>query len=156
MPGCRCATNRTARFDLLIIDAFSSDSPPVHLLTVEAIADEVRTVKPDGLIAFHISNRYYDLAPAVAAAAERSGLTILEQLARAGRGPGTRRDAVALAGRLRDPATIAELRATGWTDVKLGDPAVHRRLRRPADATCSSGPSLSTARLPPQPNRGPV
>ena len=54
-----------------ILDAFSSDSPPVHLLTAEAVADEVRTVKPDGLIAFHVSNRYYDLAPAVAAAAAR-------------------------------------------------------------------------------------
>ena len=67
-PGRRAAVaarpNRTARYDLLILDAFSSDSIPVHLLTVEAIADEVRTLEPDGLIAFHISNRYYDLAPA--------------------------------------------------------------------------------------------
>ncbi len=52
------------RFDLLVLDAFSSDSVPVHLLTAEAIADEIRITAPDGLIAFHISNRYYDLAPA--------------------------------------------------------------------------------------------
>ena len=37
------------RFDLLIMDAFSSDSVPVHLLTAEAIADELRITKPDGL-----------------------------------------------------------------------------------------------------------
>ena len=73
------AAEPAGRFDLLVLDAFSSDSPPVHLLTVEAIADEVRTVKPDGLIAFHVSNRYYDLAPAVAAAAVQHGLTILER-----------------------------------------------------------------------------
>ena len=72
-PAVACGDEPTARFDLLVLDAFSSDSPPVHLLTAEAVADEVRTVKPDGLIAFHISNRYYDLAPAVAAAAAQQG-----------------------------------------------------------------------------------
>ena len=45
----------------MVLDAFSSDAIPIHLMTVEAIADELRTLQPDGVIAFHISNRYYDL-----------------------------------------------------------------------------------------------
>ncbi len=64
-------------FDVLFLDAFSSDSVPVHLLTVEAIAADLRAVPPDGVLAFHLSNRYYDLEPAVASAAESLGLTVL-------------------------------------------------------------------------------
>ena len=115
------ATERTGRFDLLILDAFSSDSPPVHLLTVEAVADELRTVKPDGLIAFHVSNRYYDLAPAVAAAAIRHGLTILERSHAVGvvHEPGETPSRWLAAA--RDAALIADLRADGWTDVLPAD-----------------------------------
>ena len=115
------AVEPAARFDLLILDAFSSDSPPVHLLTTEAVADEVRTVKPDGLIAFHVSNRYYDLAPAVAAAAVRNGLTILERWHAVGavHEPGETPSHWLAAS--RDPARIAELRAKGWTDVAAAE-----------------------------------
>jgi spermidine synthase len=110
-----------ARFDLLVLDAFSSDSPPVHLLTSEAVADEVRTVKPDGLLAFHVSNRYYDLAPAVAAAAVRNGLTILERWhdVAAVHEPGETPSHWLAAS--RDPARIAELRARGWTDLAAAE-----------------------------------
>jgi spermidine synthase len=50
-------------YDLLIVDAFSGDSVPVHLLTLEAIEEYRRHLKADGIILFHISNRYLDLAP---------------------------------------------------------------------------------------------
>ena len=50
------------QFDLLAIDAFSSDSIPVHLINREAVRLYRRHIKPDGVIAFHISNRYLDLA----------------------------------------------------------------------------------------------
>jgi hypothetical protein len=115
------ATEPAARFDLLVLDAFSSDSPPVHLLTTEAVADEVRAVRPDGVIAFHVSNRYYDLAPAVAAAAERNGLTILERWHDVGpvHEPGETPSHWLAAS--RDPARIAELRAMGWTDVAAAE-----------------------------------
>jgi hypothetical protein len=56
-------------FDLLAIDAFTSDSIPVHLLTREAFAQYWRHLKPGGILAVHISNLYIDLAPVVAAAA---------------------------------------------------------------------------------------
>ena len=60
-------------FDLLVLDAFSSDAVPVHLLTVESMADAMRTVAPGGVIAVHISNRFLDLEPIVAAAAKANG-----------------------------------------------------------------------------------
>lgn len=50
-------------YDLLVMDAFSSDSIPVHLLTREAIQLYFRHLKPDGVLAVHISNRYVDLKP---------------------------------------------------------------------------------------------
>jgi SAM-dependent methyltransferase len=59
--------------DLLVIDAFSSDAIPMHLLTSEAIANYGRVVTPNGLILFHISNRYIDLRPVLAAAARTGG-----------------------------------------------------------------------------------
>jgi len=52
-------------FDLLAIDAFSSDSIPVHLLTYEALAVYRKHMKPGGIIAFHLTNRFLDLNPVV-------------------------------------------------------------------------------------------
>ena len=60
-------------YDLLVLDAFSSDAVPVHLLTVESMATAMRTVAPGGVIAVHISNRFLDLEPIVAAAARANG-----------------------------------------------------------------------------------
>jgi len=54
-------------FDVLAVDAFSSDSIPVHLLTREAMAVYSRHLQPDGILAVHISNRYLDLQPVLAA-----------------------------------------------------------------------------------------
>jgi SAM-dependent methyltransferase len=52
-------------YDLLVIDAFSSDSIPVHLITREALAVYLRHLKPGGVIAFHVTNRFLHLAPVV-------------------------------------------------------------------------------------------
>jgi hypothetical protein len=61
------------RLDLLVIDAFGSDAVPVHLLTIEALALDLRKVSPAGLVAFHVSSRFFDLAPVLAEAAARLG-----------------------------------------------------------------------------------
>jgi len=61
-------------FDLLILDAFSSDSIPVHLLTTEAFEIYLRKLRPGGWIALHISNQYLDLRPVVANIAQHFGL----------------------------------------------------------------------------------
>jgi spermidine synthase len=63
-------------FDVLVIDAFNSDSIPVHLLTKEAVGLYLRHLRmPDGILAIHISNRYLDLNPVVWGLADHFGLT---------------------------------------------------------------------------------
>jgi len=57
--------DRPQNFDVLAIDAFSSDAIPVHLITKEAVEIYLRHMKPDGVIAFHVTNRYLDLVPVV-------------------------------------------------------------------------------------------
>ncbi len=64
------------QFDVLAIDAFSSDSIPVHLITVEALAIYQQHMKADGVIAFHVSNRFLDLKPVVQMIAEKRGLEV--------------------------------------------------------------------------------
>ena len=67
-------------FDLLVVDAFSSDSIPIHLLTAEAMGVYLRHMKKDGVVAFHVSNRFFDLAPVIkligAANGEASALLV--------------------------------------------------------------------------------
>jgi hypothetical protein len=53
-------------FDVLVVDAFSGDAIPLHLLTVEAIAIYKRHLAPDGILAFHVSNQYLNLVPEIA------------------------------------------------------------------------------------------
>ena len=62
------------QFDVLVIDAFSSDSIPVHLVTREAMAVYLRHMKPDGIVAFHVTNRYLDLPPVVKMIADAHGI----------------------------------------------------------------------------------
>src|SRR5215471_17579227 len=60
-------------FDLVVLDAFSGDSIPVHLLTREAFALYLSRLKRDGMVAVHITNKYVDLAQVVRALAEDAG-----------------------------------------------------------------------------------
>jgi MFS family permease len=60
-------------FDVLAVDAFSSDAIPVHLITREALGIFLKHVKPDGIVAFHVSNRFLDLIPVVARIAREQG-----------------------------------------------------------------------------------
>ncbi len=64
-----------SRFDVLVVDAFSGDAIPVHLLTTEAMRLYRQHLRADGVLAFHISNQYLDLAPVLSALAAREGLT---------------------------------------------------------------------------------
>ena len=61
-------------YDLLAIDAFSSDAIPVHLLTREAFALYFRHLKPGGVLAVHVSNRYLELQPVVRASVDAFGM----------------------------------------------------------------------------------
>jgi hypothetical protein len=64
-------------YALIVLDAFSSDAIPTHLLTREALALYVDKLSDGGVIAFHISNKYIDLAPVLAALAADSRMTCL-------------------------------------------------------------------------------
>jgi len=61
-------------FDLIVLDAFSSDAVPVHLLTREALSLYKRKLAPGGLLAFNLSNRYLDLDPLMERQARDAGL----------------------------------------------------------------------------------
>jgi spermidine synthase len=63
-----------ASYDAVLLDAFTSDSIPTHLLTREALAEYLRKLKPQGLLILHLSNRYFNLTPVVAAAARDLGV----------------------------------------------------------------------------------
>ena len=65
------------KLDMLVVDAFISDSIPIHLLTREAFRLYWRHLKPDGVLVVHVSNRFAALAPIVARAAIESGKTAL-------------------------------------------------------------------------------
>jgi spermidine synthase len=60
-------------FDVLAVDAFSSDAIPVHLITREALGIFLKHVRPDGIVAFHVSNRFLELIPVVARIARENG-----------------------------------------------------------------------------------
>ena len=61
-------------FNVLVIDAFSGDAIPLHLLTKEALTLYRRHLAPDGILAFHISNQHVDLEPAIALLAQSAGM----------------------------------------------------------------------------------
>ncbi len=66
-------------FDILLIDAFSSDAVPAHLLTVEAVRGYLTRLKPDGVLILHLSNRNLDLdAPAMAVAKAAGGYALFQ------------------------------------------------------------------------------
>lgn len=70
----RLETEAPQGFDVLAIDAFSGDSIPVHLLTREALSVYLRHMKPTGVVAFHVTNRYLRLASVVERIATERGL----------------------------------------------------------------------------------
>lgn len=68
------ASEPPQNFDVLVVDAFSGDAIPLHLLTTQALALYRRHLAPGGIIAFHISNRHVDLQPPIASLAQPAGM----------------------------------------------------------------------------------
>ena len=73
------AREANRRYDILVLDAFSSDAVPTHLLTREAVELYLSKTAADGLLLFHISNRYLDLVPVLNRLATRLNLVALLQ-----------------------------------------------------------------------------
>ena len=119
-----------ASYDALILDAFSSGAVPIHLLTKDAFAVYLSRLAPDGVILLHVSNRYLDLRPVLAATARDLGLSAAakRQLSAGPVEEGQVPSVWVAIG--RDAATIGKLvekkgwrvlgagasRATAWTD----------------------------------------
>ena len=108
-------------FDLLILDAFSSDTVPAHLLTAEALQTYMSALRPTGILCVHLSNRHYDLPPSVVSTARSIGLAGVElrgqPTAQEVEWLGAQRSLWAAVGR---PADIARFRAVGWTEPAPG------------------------------------
>ncbi len=108
-----------AQFDLLFMDAFTSDAIPTHLLTVEAVELYFTTLKENGVLGFHISNRHLDLEPVVGRIVEHLGLEarIIDFVTSNPRGSASTFVVIA-----RDLADVAELVAQpGWRPLRIGD-----------------------------------
>ena len=78
--ACRSVACLQRAYDLLVLDAFSSDSIPMHLMTREAISLYLSRLAPDGVLVMHISNRHLRLAPIVARLAASQGLAAVQQI----------------------------------------------------------------------------
>lgn len=115
-------------YDAIVLDAFSSGAIPVHLLTEEAFALYLARLKPGGVLLLHLSNRWLDLRPAVAAAARDLGLAGLSKREEKTASPALFPSTWAVLA--RDPKTLAPLskfpdwtplvpgKARAWTDRK--------------------------------------
>ncbi len=97
--------------DLLAVDAFSSDSVPMHLLTTEAFATYRKHLSANGLLMVHISNRYLDLSPVIAAAAANGWSARIRHYTPDKAGENLRYAASIWVAMSPDPATIDRLMA---------------------------------------------
>jgi hypothetical protein len=71
------AEGHPQRFDVLVIDAFSGDAIPIHLLTRESVGVYLKHLAPGGVLALHVTNRYIDLVPVARALADAYGMEIV-------------------------------------------------------------------------------
>ncbi|MFA5859427.1 MAG: fused MFS/spermidine synthase [Elusimicrobiota bacterium] len=74
----KLVTAKNGEYDIIVIDAFSSDSVPVHLVTREAVKLYFSKLKPAGMVVFHISNRYLDLIKPISGIAAADGYNAYE------------------------------------------------------------------------------
>jgi hypothetical protein len=102
--------------DLIVLDAFSSDVVPVHLLTREAIAGYLTRLTPNGVLVMHISNRHMELANVVAAVGATEGLvTFLKEDRRPDGRPADFKTGALVAALARQPADLGDLPSQpGW------------------------------------------
>ncbi len=120
------ADDPDASADLVILDAFTSDAVPVHLITAEGLADVARTLRPGGIVAVHVSNRYYDLEPPVSAGLEAAGLDVVRRVYTPTAAEGADGASIShwlVAGRPGESDEhLGALAARGWSSPRVGEP----------------------------------
>jgi len=109
-------------FDVLVLDAFSGDAIPVHLLTQEAMQQYDRHLRPDGVLAFHISNLHFDLQPIIAGLATAFSYQSAAVLGKEQHGQAAFKSLWVLLA--KEPTTIAVLLDETNTDVPRGQPVL--------------------------------
>ena len=150
------AADTAQTYDVLVLDAYSSDAIPVHLLTREALRLYVARLAPGGVMAFNLSNRHLDLRPVVAALAKDQGLVCrlhddldvtAEQFV-AGRFPArvavVARTLADLGGIARDPRWIEPRTRAGlelWTDDYSSLLPIYSANGDPSDAKSTRAPA---------------
>ena len=122
------AKEKPESFDLIIVDAFSSDAVPVHLLTAEAMRIYAQKLTPNGVVLLHISNRYLDLDSVLAATLplvpELDGLLVSDDDADGSYASTTstvgvfskRKEALEPFRKLEQAIEFAPVNMRGWTD----------------------------------------
>lgn len=125
LGDARLALEREAPqgFHVLAVDAFSGDSVPVHLITVEALRVYLRHMHPDGIIAFHLTNRFLWLPPVVQRLAAELGVSSVL---------------------IHDAAEDSDLRATDWVLVAKNPAVLNAASLRSAASPVRPIPGLST------------
>jgi hypothetical protein len=117
------AGQKDATFDYLVIDAFSSDSIPVHLLTVEALKSFMNKISENGVLVLHITNKFLDLEPVIEAATAQlggHGLSIVDVPDNPGFDAAKSR-VVAISRKPLDPAQFKKK----WSEIRpFGEPRV--------------------------------
>jgi hypothetical protein len=107
------------RYDLIILDAFSSDAIPVHLLTREALAGYLSRLAPGGMLVMHISNLHMELGPVVAAVGAAEGLvTWLKRELQPDQRAGDFKAGTIVAALARSRADLGDLpQRAGWHEI---------------------------------------
>lgn len=109
----------TRTYGLLVLDAFSSDAIPVHLVTREALALYLERLEPQGLLAFHVSNRHLNLEPVLARLADEAGLAAVIRRDRLAQDAGGKRssDWLVMARTADSLRPLSEM--PGWRQAKV-------------------------------------
>ncbi|MDR7377178.1 hypothetical protein J2X19_001857 [Rhodoferax ferrireducens] len=123
LGDARLALEREApqRFDVLAVDAFSGDSVPIHLITAEAMQVYLRHMQADGIVAFHVTNRFLNLAPVVEKIALAQGLQVAF---------------------VHDEAADSDLRRTDWVLVSRSAQRLQTPLVQSASSAIQAIPGL--------------
>jgi spermidine synthase len=100
------------RYDVILVDAFSSDSIPTHLMTREALALYADKLRPQGYLVFHVSSRYYDLRPVLQSSSQGLGIQAVFKARRSF--AGALEDASSYCVFRLDGQDLEPLRALGW------------------------------------------
>jgi spermidine synthase len=111
-------------FDALLIDAFSGDAIPTHLLTREAIELYRRKLRPGGLLLFNITNRFYDLRPVLASAANALGMSAASMTREVADGLKPLENRTRFWVMTDDPAAMKRVVEAGFTPIEEAEPPI--------------------------------